>query len=72
MPPKASPGRARRRPPIATTTCACTALRRTRRGLTLLGADRIAVELSDEDQLWPEQSTSAIVLHHPQARYFNV
>ena len=26
----------------------------------------------DEDQLWPEQSTSAIVLHHPQARYFNV
>ena len=24
------------------------------------------------DQLWPEQSTSAIVLHHPQARYFNV
>ena len=32
----------------------------------------IGIELSDEDQLWPEQSTSAIVLHHPQARYFNV
>jgi 5-methyltetrahydrofolate--homocysteine methyltransferase len=29
-------------------------------------------ERSEEDQLWPEQSTSAIVLHHPQARYFNV
>jgi 5-methyltetrahydrofolate--homocysteine methyltransferase len=28
--------------------------------------------LGDEDQLWPEPSTSAIVLHHPQARYFNV
>ena len=40
--------------------------------LRLLGADRIGIELSDEDQLWPEQSTSAIVLHHPQARYFNV
>jgi 5-methyltetrahydrofolate--homocysteine methyltransferase len=38
----------------------------------LLGATPIGVELSDEDQLWPEQSTSAIVLHHPQARYFNV
>ena len=40
--------------------------------LELLGADRIGIELGEEDQLWPEQSTSAIVLHHPQARYFNV
>jgi 5-methyltetrahydrofolate--homocysteine methyltransferase len=40
--------------------------------LELLDAARIGVEMSDEDQLWPEQSTSAIVLHHPQARYFNV
>jgi len=40
--------------------------------LALLGADKIGIELGDEDQLWPEQSTSAIVLHHPQARYFNV
>jgi 5-methyltetrahydrofolate--homocysteine methyltransferase len=40
--------------------------------LTLLDAGRIGVELGDEWQLWPEQSTSAIVLHHPQARYFNV
>ncbi len=40
--------------------------------LDLLGADRIDIELGEEDQLWPEQSTSAIVLHHPQARYFNV
>ena len=38
----------------------------------LLGVSPIGVVLSDEDQLWPEQSTSAIVLHHPQARYFNV
>ncbi len=40
--------------------------------LTLLDAKRIGIELGEEDQLWPEQSTSAIVLHHPQARYFNV
>ena len=40
--------------------------------LGLLDAGAIGVEMSDEFQLWPEQSTSAIVLHHPQARYFNV
>ncbi|MEO1020122.1 MAG: vitamin B12 dependent-methionine synthase activation domain-containing protein, partial [Pseudomonadota bacterium] len=40
--------------------------------LELLKAGQIGVELGDEFQLWPEQSTSAIVLHHPQARYFNV
>ena len=40
--------------------------------LKLLYASSIGIELSDEDQLWPEQSTSAIVLHHPQARYFGV
>ena len=40
--------------------------------LDLLGATGIGIELSEGDQLWPEQSTSAIVLHHPQARYFNV
>jgi 5-methyltetrahydrofolate--homocysteine methyltransferase len=40
--------------------------------LALLQATRIGVELGEEWQLWPEQSTSAIVLHHPQARYFNV
>ncbi len=40
--------------------------------LSLLNAGKIGVELGEEDQLWPEQSTSAIVLHHPQARYFNV
>jgi 5-methyltetrahydrofolate--homocysteine methyltransferase len=28
--------------------------------------------MADEDQLHPEQSTAAIVVHHPQARYFRV
>jgi len=40
--------------------------------LRLLKAERIGVELSDEWQLHPEQSTSAIVLHHPRAKYFSV
>jgi len=40
--------------------------------LRLLGAERIGVSISDEWQLHPEQSTSAIVLHHPKAKYFSV
>ncbi len=40
--------------------------------LKLLQAERIGVSLSDEWQLHPEQSTSAIVLHHPRAKYFTV
>ncbi len=38
----------------------------------LLGPERIGVELSEEMQLHPEQSTDAIVIHHPAARYFSV
>ena len=34
--------------------------------------DALGAALGDEDQLHPEQSTSAIVLHHPQARYFTI
>ena len=37
----------------------------------LLEPDRIGVSLSEEFQLHPEQSTSSIVLHHPEAKYFN-
>jgi 5-methyltetrahydrofolate--homocysteine methyltransferase len=40
--------------------------------LALLGAERIGVTLSEEHQLWPEQSTSAIVVHHPEAKYFTI
>ncbi len=40
--------------------------------LALLGAERIGITLSDEWMLEPEQSTSAIVLVHPQAKYFSV
>ena len=37
----------------------------------LLDPNRIGVELSEEFQLHPEQSTSAIIVHHPEAKYFN-
>ena len=37
----------------------------------LLDPVRIGVELSEEFQLHPEQSTSAIIVHHPEAKYFN-
>jgi 5-methyltetrahydrofolate--homocysteine methyltransferase len=38
----------------------------------LLEPERIDVELSEEYQLHPEQSTSAIIVHHPEAKYFNI
>ncbi|MEU0171726.1 vitamin B12 dependent-methionine synthase activation domain-containing protein, partial [Streptomyces iakyrus] len=37
----------------------------------LLLPERIGVQLSEEYQLHPEQSTDAIVVHHPEASYFN-
>ena len=38
----------------------------------LLKPERIGVSLSEEYQLDPEQSTSAIIIHHPEAKYFMV
>jgi 5-methyltetrahydrofolate--homocysteine methyltransferase len=37
----------------------------------LLEPERIGVTLSEELQLHPEQSTDALVVHHPEAKYFN-
>ncbi|MEU8542818.1 methionine synthase [Streptomyces sp. NPDC048717] len=37
----------------------------------LLRPERIGVRLSEEFQLHPEQSTDALVIHHPEAKYFN-
>jgi 5-methyltetrahydrofolate--homocysteine methyltransferase len=51
---------------------ACPNLADQKQLLALLGAEEIGVTLSEEDQLDPEQSTSAIVVHHPQAKYFSV
>jgi 5-methyltetrahydrofolate--homocysteine methyltransferase len=51
---------------------ACPNLADQRPLLQLLDAGRIGLSLSEEDQLEPEQSTSAIVVAHPQAKYFSV
>jgi 5-methyltetrahydrofolate--homocysteine methyltransferase len=40
--------------------------------MALLEPERIGVALSEEMQLHPEQSTDAFILHHPEAKYFNV
>ena len=38
----------------------------------ILDPERIGVTLSDEFQMDPEQSTSAIIVHHPEAHYFSI
>ncbi|HTX95129.1 MAG TPA: methionine synthase [Mycobacterium sp.] len=40
--------------------------------MALLQPERIGVTLSEGMQLHPEQSTDAFILHHPEAKYFNV
>ncbi|MGN9908417.1 methionine synthase [Phytohabitans sp. LJ34] len=50
---------------------ACPDLEDRAKVVELLGADRIGVQLSEEFQLVPEQATDAIVVHHPDANYFN-
>ncbi len=38
----------------------------------LLDPSRIGCKLTENWQIDPEQSTSAIIVHHPEAKYFNV
>jgi 5-methyltetrahydrofolate--homocysteine methyltransferase len=50
---------------------ACPELDDRRKLVALLRPERIGVELSEELQLHPEQSTDAMIVHHPEAKYFN-
>ncbi|HEX5511012.1 MAG TPA: methionine synthase [Actinomycetales bacterium] len=50
---------------------ACPDLNDRARLVELLRPERIGVSLSEELQLHPEQSTDALVVHHPEAKYFN-
>jgi 5-methyltetrahydrofolate--homocysteine methyltransferase len=50
---------------------ACPNLEDREKIVELLDPEPIGVKLSEEFQLHPEQSTDAIVLHHPEAKYFN-
>jgi 5-methyltetrahydrofolate--homocysteine methyltransferase len=51
---------------------ACPNLEDQRQVFELLDPSRIGVGLSEEFQLHPEQSTSALIAHHPEAKYFKV
>jgi 5-methyltetrahydrofolate--homocysteine methyltransferase len=51
---------------------ACPSLEDQAKLFQLLRPERIGVTLTEEFQLVPEQSTSALVVHHPEARYFHV
>ncbi len=51
---------------------ACPDMEDRRKVVELLKPGRMGVELSEELQLHPEQSTDAFVFHHPAARYFSV
>jgi 5-methyltetrahydrofolate--homocysteine methyltransferase len=51
---------------------ACPELEDNERCAKLLDADRIGIEVNEETgfQFQPEQSTAAVVFHHPKAKYF--
>ena len=51
---------------------ACPNLEDQRLLMDLLQPQDIGIELTEEWMLVPEQSTSAIIVHHPSAKYFNV
>ncbi len=51
---------------------ACPRLEDQEKLFTLLKPERIGMKLSEEWQIHPEHSTSAIVIHHPDAKYYNV
>jgi 5-methyltetrahydrofolate--homocysteine methyltransferase len=50
---------------------ACPDLEDRAKVMRLLDAERIGVKLSEEFQLDPEQSTDALIVHHPEAKYFS-
>jgi 5-methyltetrahydrofolate--homocysteine methyltransferase len=51
---------------------ACPDMSHQERLFRLLKPERIGCELTENWQIDPEQSTSAIIVHHPEAKYFNV
>ena len=51
---------------------ACPNLEDQKKLFHLLPAEKIGISLSETFQMVPEQSTSAIIVHHPQAKYFSV
>ena len=62
----------RTRPPLQLGLPACPDLSEQRKVLPLLAVDEIGLSLSMSDTLDPEHSTVAMIVHHPQAKYFAV
>jgi Vitamin B12 dependent methionine synthase, activation domain len=50
---------------------ACPDLEDRAKVMRLPAPEQIGVELSEEFQLAPEQSTDALIVHHPEAKYFS-
>ncbi|MBD2777389.1 methionine synthase [Iningainema tapete] len=50
---------------------ACPNIRDQYKQLELLGSDRINLYMDESEQLYPEQSTTAIIAYHPVAKYFS-
>jgi len=49
---------------------ACPDLTDNEKVVELLGGDRVGVTVSEGFQMEPEQTTDAIICHHPEAKYF--
>jgi 5-methyltetrahydrofolate--homocysteine methyltransferase len=49
---------------------ACPDLEDNKKMFELLKPERIGITLTEEWQMVPEQSTNAIIVHHPEAKYF--
>ena len=39
--------------------------------LEVMGCDRINMYMDESEQIYPEQSTTAIITYHPVAKYFS-
>jgi 5-methyltetrahydrofolate--homocysteine methyltransferase len=50
---------------------ACPNIQDQYRQIELLGCERIGLYMDESEQIYPEQSTTAIIVHHPEAKYFN-
>jgi 5-methyltetrahydrofolate--homocysteine methyltransferase len=50
---------------------ACPNIQDQHKQLELLGVDRIKMHMDESEQLYPEQSTTAIIAYHPVAKYFS-
>jgi 5-methyltetrahydrofolate--homocysteine methyltransferase len=50
---------------------ACPNIHNQYKQLELLGTDRIGLHMDESEQLYPEQSTTAMITYHPTAKYFS-